>query len=53
MFQSIKVITAFECVRDLVPKVWTNKKQSVLIAYSFKKDILIFENSFLIEYFSL
>ena len=37
MFQSIKVITAFECVRDLVPKVWTNKKQSVLIAITLSK----------------
>ena len=37
MFQSIKVITAFECVRDLVPKVWANKKQSVLIAITLSK----------------
>ena len=55
MFEGIKIVTTFECVRGLVPKGWANIRQSILtvVSLSFLLDILIFENYFLIENYSL
>ena len=39
MFEGIKIVTTFECVKGLVPKVkgWTNIRQSVLTIISLSK----------------
>ena len=37
MFEVTKVVTTFECVRVLVPKIWTNIRQSVSTMISLSK----------------
>ena len=37
MFESIKIVAMFERVRGLVPKGWTNIRQSVLTVVSLSK----------------
>ena len=37
MLEGIKIITALECVRDFIPKDYTNIRQSMLI-------VLVFQN---------
>ena len=37
MFEGIKIVTTFECMRGLVPKGWTNVRQSTLTVISLSK----------------
>ena len=37
VFEGFKIVTTFECVRGLVPKVWANIRQSILTVISLSK----------------
>ena len=37
MFEGIKIVTAIECVKGFVSKIWTNVKQSELTVISLTK----------------
>ena len=37
MFEGIKIVTAIECVRGFVSKIWTSVKQSELTVISLTK----------------
>ena len=54
MFEGIKIVTTLEYVKGLVPKGWTNIRQSKLIVISLTKwRFLFFKNYFLIENYFL